>query len=72
MFYWFFKNTKASVPLRPVILWLSGGPGASSLGPLFESIGPLRINKTGTTQDDWVVYAADQSWADEYHLLFVD
>lgn len=49
MFYWLFRNAKPSTTLRPVVLWLSGGPGASSMGPLFESIGPLRLNKTGPT-----------------------
>ena len=72
MFYWFFRNTEASDPPRPVIIWLSGGPGASSLGALFEDIGPLRVNKTGDTDDDWNVYAAEYSWADRYHLLFID
>ena len=72
MFYWFFRNTKASVPPRPVVLWLSGGPGASSMGPLFESIGPLIVNKTGTTQDDWEIIPRNNSWADEYNLVFVD
>lgn len=72
MFYWFFRNTDASDPPRPVIIWLSGGPGASSVGALFEDIGPLRVNKTGDTDDDWNVYAAEYSWADRYHLLFID
>jgi cathepsin A (carboxypeptidase C) len=72
MFYWFFRNTVASDPPRPVIIWLSGGPGTSSVGALFEDIGPLRVNKTGETDDDWNVYAAQYSWADTYHLLFID
>ena len=53
-------------------MWLSGGPGLSSMGPLFESIGPLIINKTGTTQDDWEIIPRNTSWADEYNLIFVD
>jgi len=72
MFYWFFRNTKASVPPRPVVLWLNGGPGSSSMSSLFESIGPLKINKTGTTQDDWEILPRANSWADEYNLVFVD
>ena len=41
MFYWFFRNEQVGIPTRPLVIWLSGGPGASSMGPLFESIGPL-------------------------------
>jgi len=72
MFYWFFRHEQATVPLRPIVIWLSGGPGSSSMGPLFESIGPLMINKTGTTEDDWEINPRAESWANDYHLMFID
>jgi hypothetical protein len=42
------------------------------MGALFESIGPLIVNKTGDTQDDWEMIPRNQSWANEYNLVFVD
>lgn len=72
MFYWFFRNTNATVPLRPIVLWLNGGPGSSSMGGLFGSLGPIMINKTGATENDWEILPRDRSWADDYHLIFVD
>lgn len=50
----------------PVIMWLQGGPGCSSMTGLFFELGPLRVAK------DCVPYKAALSWNKYYHLLFVD
>ena len=69
MMFWWFINKIGSNPssdTAPVIMWLQGGPGCSSMtGNLFE-FGPLYIDQTLTPQ----VRAG--SWATRYHLLFVD
>ena len=69
LFYWFFKNENASAP---VVLWINGGPGASSMFGLFLENGPLRVERTGPGLDDLELRAADKAWSDDYHLLFVD
>ena len=45
LFYWFFRNQDDS---KPLILWINGGPGASSMTGLFYENGPYRVtNSTG-------------------------
>ncbi|XP_074644428.1 lysosomal protective protein-like [Tubulanus polymorphus] len=44
--YWFMEASKDSAK-APVVLWLNGGPGCSSLGGLLTEHGPFLINKDG-------------------------
>ncbi|PSN48042.1 hypothetical protein C0J52_09102 [Blattella germanica] len=44
LFFWFFP-AQNDYERAPIILWLQGGPGASSLFGLFEEIGPFQISK---------------------------
>ena len=62
LFYWFFRNANPSAPL---ILWLNGGPGASSMMGTFLENGPLRVS-------DGKILPANQSWADDYNMIYLD
>ncbi|XP_073986335.1 venom serine carboxypeptidase-like [Rhodnius prolixus] len=42
MFFWFFPSEKNN-STAPVVVWLQGGPGASSLFGLFNEIGPFYV-----------------------------
>ena len=44
IFYYSFQSGNKSAPL---LLWLQGGPGASSLFGLFVENGPLAVDKSG-------------------------
>ncbi len=33
----------------PIVLWLSGGPGSSSINSAMWMVGPFHVNKDGTT-----------------------
>eukprot|EP00117_Sycon_ciliatum_P001442 scpid40830/ scgid7105/ Probable serine carboxypeptidase CPVL; Carboxypeptidase, vitellogenic-like; Vitellogenic carboxypeptidase-like protein len=65
MFFWFFP-AQTDPENAPVLLWLQGGPGASSLFGLFVEIGPLTATKDGAFVDMPV------TWNNKYSLLFVD
>ncbi|XP_023944818.2 venom serine carboxypeptidase-like [Bicyclus anynana] len=64
LYFWYFpafnKNKAA-----PVVLWLQGGPGGSSLFGLFTENGPLIANKDGFS-------LRKHHWAHENHLIFID
>jgi len=66
LFYWFFRNQDDN---KPLILWLNGGPGASSMFGLLYENGPLRPNNdTG----EWKVTPAEKSWFTQGSLIYVD
>ncbi|CAI6089311.1 hypothetical protein V2G26_005892 [Clonostachys chloroleuca] len=65
LFYWFFesRNDPAS---DPVILWLNGGPGCSSLVGLFQELGPAKILPDQTIQSN------PHSWNNNASVIFID
>ncbi|KAF7147596.1 hypothetical protein RHSIM_Rhsim03G0257500 [Rhododendron simsii] len=67
LFYWLTEAT-SNPQSRPLLLWLNGGPGCSSVAyGASEEIGPFRINKTGSS-----LYLNQYSWNREANLLFLE
>lgn len=66
MFFWFFPAQNGNKPDTPVMLWLQGGPGSSSLFGLFTEIGPIYIDGNGNIQMRQI------NWNKNYHLIFID
>jgi len=79
LFYWFFESQTCSpnvavddqrdlISGTPLIIWLNGGPGASSLVGLFLENGPFSMgdDAAGT------VSVRSESWNQEAHLLYWD
>ncbi|XP_063701657.1 retinoid-inducible serine carboxypeptidase-like [Culicoides brevitarsis] len=66
MFWWLYYTTNPNVVSyteRPLVIWLQGGPGASSTGyGNFEELGPL----------DLFEQERNHTWVRNYNVLFVD
>ncbi|EXJ59677.1 hypothetical protein A1O7_03823 [Cladophialophora yegresii CBS 114405] len=65
LFYWFFES-RNDPKNDPVVLWLNGGPGCSSLTGLFLELGPSRIN------EKLQLVPNPYSWNDNASVIFLD
>lgn len=64
--YWFIES-QGQPSQDPVILWLTGGPGCSSLGSLLTEIGAFHINSDGKT-----LFENVYSWNKFTNILFLE
>jgi len=64
-FFWFSEALDGNKD-APILLWLQGGPGASSLFGLFTEIGPFNVNANFTA------VPREITWNQHYHLIFLD
>lgn len=62
LFGWFFPSKNLS---DPVMLWLQGGPGLSSMFGLFAEMGPFKI-ENGT------LIPRETSWTNTHSILYID
>ena len=69
LFFWYFKSETASKTAgsEPLALWLTGGPGGSSMLGMLQELGPCLINEHG----NGTVYNP-YGWNKETALIFVD
>ncbi|EWM30038.1 serine protease family [Nannochloropsis gaditana] len=65
-FYWFFES-RATPETDPLIIWLTGGPGCSSILALLYENGPCTVNDDGknTTLNPY-------SWTKHANMLWID
>ncbi|CAH9080723.1 unnamed protein product, partial [Cuscuta europaea] len=67
LFYWFFE-AQSQPSTKPLVLWLNGGPGCSSIGyGAASELGPLRVRENGAG-----LRFNNYSWNKEANLLFVE
>ncbi|KAK8480117.1 hypothetical protein V6N13_030023 [Hibiscus sabdariffa] len=69
LFYWLMKAPAKSRPeSKPLVLWLNGGPGCSSVAyGASEEVGPFRVRSDGKT-----LRLNPYAWNQEANLLFLD
>ncbi|XP_020934238.1 probable serine carboxypeptidase CPVL isoform X4 [Sus scrofa] len=65
LFFWFFP-AKIDPWNAPVVLWLQGGPGGSSMFGLFVEHGPYVVRRNMT------VLARDFPWTTTFSMLYID
>ncbi|KAG8227812.1 hypothetical protein J437_LFUL010970 [Ladona fulva] len=65
LFFWFFP-AKYDYEKAPVVLWLQGGPGATSLFGLFTENGPFFISKK------LYLKSRKYSWSNTHSVLYID
>lgn len=65
LFFWFFESRNDPAN-DPVVLWLNGGPGCSSMTGLFFELGPSSISKKLKPVSN------DFSWNSNASVIFLD
>lgn len=65
-FYWLFEAEEDAMD-KPLLIWLNGGPGCSSMDGLWLELGPFRLSSDGQ-----VVSRNPYSWHSVANLLFID
>ncbi|PWA86957.1 serine carboxypeptidase-like 40 [Artemisia annua] len=67
-FYYYFVEAEKSKQNLPLLLWLNGGPGCSSLAyGAMQELGPFRVNSDGKT-----LYRNKFAWNHAANVLFVE
>ncbi len=73
LYYWFFESRatgQSGVSASPLVIWLNGGPGASSLAGLFLENGPFLLKDTGENQAE--ITENESGWNQKVHLMYWD
>ncbi|XP_064648192.1 probable serine carboxypeptidase CPVL [Lineus longissimus] len=65
LFFWFFP-AKVNPTKAPVVMWLQGGPGGSSMFGLFVEHGPFGVNAKAQ------LVPRNTTWQTNYSMLYVD
>lgn len=65
LFYWFVES-RHPMPNSPLVLWLNGGPGASSMYGFFMETGPYKVTENQT------LIKRKSSWTEVANYLVID
>ena len=65
--HYYFVESERSPHTDPVVLWLNGGPGCSSLDGLFYEQGPLLVTADGKS-----LIRNPSSWAGIANMLYLE
>ncbi|GAB9477760.1 Serine carboxypeptidase 47, partial [Globisporangium polare] len=65
-FYWFFESKSADPSNDPLVIWLTGGPGGSSMIALMNENGPCTVNSDLSTKHN------AYSWNSQANMIWLD
>lgn len=65
MYFWYFPS-ESDPENAPVLVWLQGGPGGSSLYGLFEEHGPYYLTKSNELK------IRKTYWSQTHHVIYID
>uniref|UniRef100_A0A6B2L4B6 Carboxypeptidase n=1 Tax=Arcella intermedia TaxID=1963864 RepID=A0A6B2L4B6_9EUKA len=66
MFFWYFQ-AETNYQDAPVVVWLQGGPGASSMFGLFGENGPFSVDSDGKT-----LLPSQYRWTQYFNMIYLD
>ncbi|KAH9186644.1 hypothetical protein AeNC1_011378 [Aphanomyces euteiches] len=66
LFYWLVEASDVDPSTAPLVLWLNGGPGCSSLTGLFTELGPFIVDS------DLKVHLNPYSWSRKANIVFLE
>lgn len=75
MHYWFIESSSPTASTDPVILWLNGGPGSSSLIGLLTENGQIQLNDDSLTElvDGYPqVFINEYAWSTKANMLYLE
>nr|ACG29366.1 serine carboxypeptidase [Zea mays] len=67
LFYYFVEAAAEDPSTKPLVLWLNGGPGCSSLGGAMHEIGPFFVNR-----DNKTLSKNKYAWNSVANMLFLE
>ena len=65
LFYWYVES-QSNATTAPLVLWLNGGPGCSSLGGFFGELGPFYV------KSDFSLGMNEFSWNKIANMVFLE
>lgn len=65
-YFWFFES-RSKPKTDPLVLWLNGGPGCSSLTGLLMELGPCKVSPGGADTE-----RNPSSWTNNASVIFLD
>lgn len=66
-FHYWFVESQSNPDKDPLVLWLNGGPGCSSMGGLFTELGPFTVNA-----DNQSLSLNKYSWNKYANVIFLE
>lgn len=64
--YWYSEAEGDDADAKPIVLWLNGGPGSSSVLGMLQEMGPVLINATGGLMHN------EYAWTKQANLLILE